>query len=157
MQCSIFFTVSQVETIGENSQFISIATEIISYSGVSLNFNIEQLDIIHRALNLVEDMIGNVNIQLVQLQIISLQTKLTFLETNFEGMQRISNFLLTVIGISNVTNTSTTLTAGIQLILLVNNLTLRLSNLGKYFLCIFITEKKSRPFNYNYRKQTHFL
>jgi hypothetical protein len=157
VQCSIFFTVSQVETIGENSQFISIATEIISYSGVSLNFNIEQLDIIHRALNLVEDMIGNVNIQLVQLQIISLQTKLTFLETNFEGMQRISNFLLTVIGISNVTNTSTTLTAGIQLILLVNNLTLRLSNLGKYFLCIFITEKKSRPFNYNYRKQTHFL
>jgi len=149
VQCSIFFTVSQVETIGENSQFISIATEIISYSGVSLNFNIEQLDIIHRALNLVEDMIGNVNIQLVQLQIISLQTKLTFLETNFEGMQRISNFLLTVIGISNVTNTSTTLTAGIQLILLVNNLTLRLSNLGKYFLCIFITEKKSRPFNYN--------
>ena len=146
MQCSIFFTVSQVETMGENSQFISIATEIISYSGVSLNFNIEQLDIIHRALNLVEDMIGNVNIQLVQLQIISLQTKLTFLETNFEGMQRISNFLLTVIGISNVTNTSTTITAGIQLILLVNNLTLRLSKLGKYFLCIFITEKKSGPF-----------
>jgi hypothetical protein len=76
--------VLKIETLGENADFISIATQILQLSSIPQStLSQEQRDFLKRTLNLVADMIGNVLIAKLKLEISSISAVMMPL-TNFK-------------------------------------------------------------------------
>ena len=127
--------------LGENTDFINTATQIINLSKAQIYFTSGQIDIISRGLSLVAVMIGNVLIETLKLDITSSQLTLASLQNVQIKIQNVKDFLNTLSQKTFTTNTTSEINAGISLMTLVTNWTTQLLKIGKNITIKYCTSK----------------
>ena len=135
------FIVLKTNMLGENTDFINTATQIINLSKAQIYFTSGQIDIISRGLSLVAVMIGNVLIETLKLDITSSQLTLASLQNIQIKIQNVKDFLNTLSQKTFTTNTTSEINAGISLMTLVTNWTTQLLKIGKNITIKYCTSK----------------